>query len=349
MQALTFDKPYKVALSEKPIPRVSAPGEAVVKVIYSGLCGSDLHYYRGHIPSERGTTMGHEFVGTIHEKGLDVDFSDGDVVVATFTIQCGECWMCQHGLTGTCEKTNTFGKTGLDGGQAEYVLVPFANATLYKLELAPSEVAPTHCLLADIFVTGFFGVSKIVKANILDNEDTTILQMGAGPVGLCAVRIFKYFGFKHIVVVDGIDERLQHAKQLGAAETVNFMTEKDKLKTVSAKLTQSRGFDAVLEAVGLKPAMKTAFDNVRHGGFISAIGMGHDELPFNGLEAYVKGATISFGRCHVRAYFRDAMRVFGEIQSDFDDLIEATPKLSEGVDFYEKFERGQVKKVVFRT
>lgn len=352
MRAAVFKKPYLVETVDKPIPHIASPTDAVVKVKYSGLCGSDLHYYRGHISLKEGTTMGHEFVATVVEKGDAIDDSDfavGDEVISCFTIQCGECWYCQNGYSGTCDKTNTFGKIGLEGGQAEYVLVPFAKSTLHKKpKSGPNEDDSVYVLMADIFITGYFGIKKITDhLTRFKNKDITVLQIGAGPVGLCAVRILKYIGFKYVVVVDSIPERLEQAKQLGAHDTVNFKTETGKLEELIKTNTGGLGFDAVLEIVGAQLSMRTAFDSVRRGGFISSVGMGHDPLPFDGLEAYAKCVTVSFGRCNGWSLFGDALEIFEQVKGDFGNFIDAKPSINEAKEYYDKFEKGDVGKVVF--
>lgn len=352
MKAAVFQKPYVVETVTKEIPQITLTNQVLVKVKYSGLCGSDLHYYRGHIPLTEGQTMGHEFVGSIVDKSSDIPdskFAIGDEVISTFTIQCGECWYCQNGYSGTCDKTNTFGKAGLDGAQAEYVLVPYAQSTLFKKPHLEGVDDSVYTLMADIFVTSYFGVKKVADHfRDFPTGQISVLQMGAGPVGLCAVKVLRHLGFKNIVVVDGIEERLQHAARLGATETVNFKTEPEKLKAVIESLTEGRGFYAVLEMVGATSAMKTAFDSVRRGGFISSVGMGHEGLPFNALECYVKCVTISFGRCNTWSLFQEALRLFEQVKADFSDFIEVKPSIEEAGEYYSKFERGEIKKVVFR-
>lgn len=350
MKAAVFKKPFVIETIQKCIPKVTVPTDVLVKVKYSGLCGSDLHYYRGHIPLKEGTTMGHEFVGTIVEKGSDVkdlDLKIGDNVVSTFTIQCGSCYYCKLGNSGTCEHTNTFGKPGLEGGQAEYVLVPYARSTLSKLKTLDDI---SYVLMADIFVTGYFGVLKILKhfSGVMDPKDMSVLQIGAGPVGLCAVRILKHFGFSNIVVVDGIDDRLTLAKKLGASETVNFKTESNKLNSYITKTLENRGFDSVLEIVGASSAMETAFNSVRKGGFIASVGMGHEALPFDALQAYIKGITVSFGRCNAWSLFDDALAIFEDLKGDFEDFVEVVAPIEEAAEYYRKFDKGEVKKVVFK-
>lgn len=350
MRAAVLQKPYLVKTVSKSIPSIVSPTDVLVKVKYSGLCGSDLHYYRGHIPLKEGTTMGHEFIGTVVEKGAKVSdskLSIGDDVVSTFTIQCGKCYYCNLGNSGTCEHTNTFGKPGLEGGQAEYVLVPFAESTLSKLKTLDDM---SYVLMADIFVTGFFAVQKILKQfrGVMEPKDMSILQMGAGPVGLCAVRILKHLGFQNIVVVDSIDDRLALARRLGASETINFKSESGKLEGYISGTLEERGFDAVLEIVGASSAMNTAFNSVRKGGFIASVGMGHEPLPFDALQAYIKGVTVSFGRCNAWSMFADALEVFEAVKSDFHDFIDVVALIEEAADYYQKFERGEVKKVVFK-
>lgn len=352
MRAAVFEEPFVVATTTKPVPAIALPTDVLVKVRYSGLCGSDLHYYRGHIPLKNGTTMGHEFVGVVAAKGDDVtEFDVGDEVISTFTIQCGHCWYCQHGLSGTCDKTNTFGKPGLEGAQAEYVLVPYAKSTLVKKPpTTPGVDDSVYVLMADIFVTGYFGVKKIIDHfdKTLGPQDMRVLQMGAGPVGICAVRVLRHFGFTNIVVVDALQDRLEVALKMGATEVVNFKTQPDRLAELKEHFTEGVGFDAVLEIVGATSAMKTAFDSLRRGGFISSVGMGHEALPFNALEAYVKGLTVSFGRCNAWSLFEEALEVFEVVKGDFQDFIEATPLIEEAAEYYKMFERGEVKKVVFK-
>lgn len=350
MKAAVFKKPFTIETISKCIPKITESTDVLVKVKFSGLCGSDLHYYRGHIPLKEGTTMGHEFVGTIVDKGSDVkdlDFKIGDNVVSTFTIQCGSCYYCKLGNSGTCEHTNTFGKPGLEGGQAEYVLVPYAKSTLSKLETLDDI---SYVLMADIFVTGYFGVLKILKhfSGVMSPQDMTILQIGAGPVGLCAVRILKHIGFSNVVVVDGIDDRLAVAKKLGASEVINFKTEDGKLTNYISEALGNRGFDAVLEIVGASTAMETAFNSVRKGGFIASVGMGHETLPFDALQAYIKGITVSFGRCNAWSLFGEALAVFEDVKEDFEDFVEIVAPIEEAGEYYKKFDKGEVKKVVFK-
>lgn len=363
MKAVVFQGPYDVKTEIKPVPKLEAQTDALLKVQFSGLCGTDLHSYRGHIKGTKGQIIGHEFVGVIVAVGSEVkDFKVGDEVLSTFTIQCGKCWYCLHGYSGQCDKTNTFGKPGLDGGQAEYVRIPYADSTLFSKPVATGKGSnlvddSVYVLMADIFITGYYGVKKILDQVLIEAasglgttsiKDVTILQLGCGPVGLCALKIAKHLGFQNIVVVDNVPSRLSQALEWGASHTINFETDdKDALKTYIEKQTGGVGFDAVLEVVGSSTALRTAFDSVRRNGFISSLGMAHEDLPFNGLECYLKNINMSFGRCHVRSLFPEALKIFELLKADFADFIDHKIGIDEAKSSFELFDKHKVNKVVF--
>lgn len=361
MKAIVLSGPYEVSTVTKQSPTIQDPTDVILKVKYSGLCGTDLHTYRGHIKlGSKDQIIGHEFLGTIVSKGSEItdsDFKIGDDVLSTFTIQCGECWYCKHGYSGQCDKTNTFGKVGLDGGQAEYVRVPYAMSTLIrKPESKSTEDDAVYVMMADIFITGYYGVKKIL--NHLKNEsangyiesdinDITILQLGVGPVGLCALRILKHFGFEKVVCVDSVTSRLEEARRFGAFKAINFETEKNGVADFIKESTNNVGFDVVLEVVGASSALRTAYDSVRGNGFICSIGMAHDPLPFTGLDCYLKNVNISFGRCHAWSLFPEALDLFEVLKPDFTRFIDCKLGLDESKKAFDIFDKHKVNKVVF--
>ncbi|CAK7896652.1 alcohol dehydrogenase 2 [[Candida] anglica] len=358
MKAVVFHGPYDVKTEVRPTPTIQDPKDAIVKVSYSGLCGTDLHPYRGHIKGAPGQIVGHEFIGTVVSVGSAVsNFKINDKVLSAFTIQCGECWYCLHGYTGQCDKTNTFGKVGLDGGQAEYVRIPYADSTLVLKPLSKDDVDDSvYVLMADIFITGYFGVKKIVDQLSLEaargyprstRQEVSILQIGCGPVGLCALKIAKHLGFQNIVVLDSIPSRLEQALEFGAKKAINFEKEPEALKQYIVENTGNVGFDAVLEVVGATSALRTAYESVRRNGFISSLGMAIDPLPFTGIECYVKNINISFGRCHVRALFPEALDIFEELKGELQDFIDCKVGLDESENVFDLFEKHKVNKVVF--
>ncbi|KAI3405432.1 hypothetical protein KGF56_001776 [Candida oxycetoniae] len=361
MKAVVYHGPFDVQVEDRATPKIEKPDDAIVKVQFSGLCGTDLHAYRGHINGPVNTILGHEFLGEIVAKGDQVTkFKIGDKVLSSFTIQCGHCWYCRNGYSGQCNETNTFGKIGLDGGQAEYVRIPNAEKTLLNLpqneEGQPEIDASVYVMMADIFITGYYGVKKIMdflKISSARNvspqnfKDVSILQIGAGPVGLCGLRVLKYFGFEKVVVVDSVPARLAEAKRLGAFETINFETDPDALNKFIQSELDNIGFDAVLEVVGASAALRTAYESVRRNGFISSLGMGHEPLPFNGLECYLKNVNISFGRCHGWSLFEEALEIFEKVKNDFVHFIDYKAKLIDAKQAFDLFDKHKVNKVVF--
>ncbi|KAI9692105.1 MAG: hypothetical protein M1822_006335 [Bathelium mastoideum] len=228
MKAVVFKEPHVVALEDRPIPALREPTDIIVKVEFTALCGSELHVFRGHQPSPTGFIMGHEFTGTVSEVGSAVKtVAVGDQVVSPFTVSCGECFYCKEGLSSRCARGLLFGSAVLDGGQAEYVRVPLADATVVK---APAEIKDNALvLMADIFPTGFFAAHNAFS-NFRPEQiaELTVVVIGCGPVGLCALINAEEFKPKHLLAVDGIESRLELAKSLGA-EPWNYQKDREGL------------------------------------------------------------------------------------------------------------------------
>lgn len=237
--------------------------------------------------------MGHEFTGIAHAVGSSVKtIKVGDKVVAPFTVSCGTCFYCLHGFSSRCASSLLFGSPGLDGGQAEYVRIPLADGTAV---VAPPEIEDERALvlMADIFPTGYFGAKNAFKLmHDLSPKEATVVVVGCGPVGLCAVVSALEYKPKHLFAVDCVESRLALAKELGA-EPLNF-AEVEKggvglegmVKRIK-EVTEGRGADAVVEVVGSRPALKTAYELLRPFGVISSIGVqGHYDLPWSGEDGY---------------------------------------------------------------
>jgi len=187
-----------------------------------------------------------------------------------------ECFYCKNGHSSRCINSLLFGSTSLDGGQADYVKVPFADGTVVK---APPEIGEkTLILMADIFPTGFFGAKNAFQMmNPQERIGACVVVVGCGPVGLCALVAALDRGPRHLFAVDSVEERLELARELGA-EPLNFMKDKEGMMNRVKEVTQGRGADAVIEVVGLSPALRTAFDLVRPWGVISSIGVHNGEV-----------------------------------------------------------------------
>ncbi|KAK3375041.1 alcohol dehydrogenase [Podospora didyma] len=277
MKAVIFDGPGKVSVQERPIPQLQGPKDVIVKVQATALCGSELHVYRGHQSSATGIVMGHEFTGIVTEAGSEVKtIKVGDKVVAPFTVSCLDCFYCQNGFSSRCKHSLLFGSSALDGGQAEYVRIPYADGTAM---LAPPEIEDRALILmADIFPTGYFGAKNAFGLiHPQPASEATVVVIGCGPVGLCAIISALEYCPKHLFAVDSVGPRLELAKKLGA-EPLNFLDGKEAMQKRIKEVTDGRGADAVVEVVGLSPALRTAFDLLRPFGAISSIGVHNAEV-----------------------------------------------------------------------
>ncbi|KAK1537171.1 alcohol dehydrogenase GroES-like domain-containing protein [Colletotrichum costaricense] len=346
MRAVVFNGPRSVSVEQRPIPTVQDDGDVIVKVQATALCGSELHVFRGHQPSETGFIMGHEFTGTVIEKGAAVtSLNIGDRVVSPFTSSCMNCFYCKNGYTSRCARSKLFGCGALDGGQAEYVRIPDADGTAMK---APTTISDNALvLMADIFPTGFFGAKS--GFNLLKEEErsnATAVVIGCGPVGLCAVISALEYRPKHLFAIDSVDSRLELARGLGA-EPLNFKTDRAGMEKRIKGVTDGRGADVVIEVVGLSPALRTAFDIIRPFGVIASIGVHNGEIPWTGTEAYGKNLRLQMGRCPVRAIFPEALALLEKKQDKLGFMFDRIMPLSEAVEGYALFDQMKVQKVIF--
>jgi len=348
MKAVVFYGPHDVRVEDRPIPRLQASTDAILKVSLTALCGSELHVFRGHQKTEAGFIMGHEFTGEVVEVGEAVrEFTKGDKVVSPFTVSCGKCYYCSNGETSRCDKCLLFGNPKLDGGQAEYVRVPLADGTLFK---APPEVPEeTLVLMADIFPTGFFCARNAFASFLASRHaSSTAVLIGCGPVGLCALVAALDYKPKHLFAIDAVPSRLELARSLGA-EPLNFKEDYEGTKKRIMEVTQGRGADVVMEVVGLAPALRTAYELVRPFGFISSVGVHNAEIPISGNEAYAKNVRIQFGRCPVRALFPEALDVLKRRSHLFGFMADKIMPLEKAVEGYDLFDQMKVQKVVFKV
>jgi threonine dehydrogenase-like Zn-dependent dehydrogenase len=329
MRALTYEGPARVSVREKPDPRIEHPQDAILKVTCAAICGSDLHLLHGLVPDTRiGSTFGHEIVGIVEETGSEVrGVSRGDRLMVPFNISCGACYYCQRGLTACCENTNpssdvacgVYGYShttgGYDGGQAEYVRVPFADI---GPERVPEDMADEDVIaLTDALPTGYQG------AEMCDlHGGETVVVFGAGPVGLFAMRSAWLLGAGRVIAVDAVGDRLAFARRWAKAETLDFR-EVDVITAVK-DMTDGRGADASIDAVGCEAAgsplqraagvyaktvagsahaLNWCFHATKKGGTVSVVGVYGP--PFNLVDfgtAMNKCQTIRTGQCSVKRY-----------------------------------------------
>jgi alcohol dehydrogenase len=331
--------------SDLSAPTILQPTDVIVRVDLAGICGSDLHQYHGRERVSAQTIPGHEFVGEVVEVGAEVrHWTSGDHVFSPFTTSCGACYYCESGLSARCDHSQVFGYQppddvedagrGIQGAQAEWVRVPLADSTLLRV---PDRMQREQALLlGDNFTTGFFCADS---ARIRSGDLTVVL--GCGSVGLSAIQAARYLGSEVVIAVDTVPSRLERAAQLGASVT----TPEEAVDYVHDLATQMRrhGADNILEAVGLPAAQKLAFQLVRPGGVISAVGM-HTaaSFEFSPEDAYNRNLTYAAGRCPVRSYLD---RILAAVESG--DLTIPTEQiithnrvpLNKGSRAYEMFSR----------
>lgn len=297
MKAVCFEEVERIGIRTMPTPVLLQPSDAIVRVELAGLCGSDLHPFFGREAGlDAGTVMGHEFVGVIDSVGAGVtSLTDGDRVFAPFTTNCGVCYFCKQGLTSRCTRGELFGwrsnEQGLHGGQAEYIRVPMADATLMKVPEGIDD--DTALLLGDNLSTGFF------CAEMADvKPDGVYAVIGCGTVGLLALACAKRMGAERIIAIDPVESRRAMAGTLGG----HAFAPEDAAEAI-AEATGGRGADGVMELVGLPDAQKMAFEIIRPGGTMSVIGCHcSPNFAFSPVDAYDKNLTYRTGRCPARHY-----------------------------------------------
>lgn len=334
MKAITFQGVEELAFSDVPEPSLEEESDALVRVTVAGICGSDLHPYFGRETGlDPGTVMGHELVGEVVETGSAVSrFHPGDRVVAPFTTNCGACFYCRRGLTARCEKGQLLGWVedgrGLHGAQAELIRVPLADATLVPV---PDGLDEAVALLAgDILSTATFGAELADVA-----EGDVVAVIGCGPVGLLAIRTALARGARAVVAVDRVPSRLETAERFGAT-AVSF-ADADPRAAVD-DLTEGRGADAAIEAVGSAPATRAAADLLRPGGRIAALGV-HTEptLALSPGEMYDRNLRYSAGRCPARHYMPASLELAAREEELLATLISHRLPLADGAEAYRRF------------
>jgi S-(hydroxymethyl)glutathione dehydrogenase / alcohol dehydrogenase len=389
MKALVYHGPKDIRIDDKRRPTIQNPEDVILSITSTAICGSDLHLYHGTVEGmEAGQTLGHEFMGIVEEAGPEVhEVKVGDRVVIPFNINCGHCWFCRHELWSQCERSNpkgevgaAFGYTqllgGYDGGQAEYVRVPFAN-TVAALKVPDSIKSDEQVLfLSDIIPTGYFGADI---ANVQPGDDVAVF--GTGPVGYFAVMSSFLRGAARVFAVDHWPIRLNKVKDLGA-EIINFDNE-DPVERIR-KETNGRGAICI-DAVGYEAVGHTA--NGHGGQNNSSVKHDHSEVsnpayePANSLQvinwmsqAARKYSTISIpgvygsaydkfplgqlfqrelqirmGQCPVKKYNEQLLHLIETKRIDPTKIVSHTMKLEDAPKAYEIFDKKKdVTKVVLK-
>lgn len=379
MKANCWHGKRDVRIEQVPDPAILNPGDAIIKVSSTAICGSDLHLYNGVVPTmEQGDILGHEFMGEVVEVGSAVrKLKVGERVVVPFPIACGRCFFCEQQLYSVCENSNPnaymaekmwghsgagiFGYShltgGYAGGQAEYVRVPFADVGPIKV---PDELKDEQVLfLSDILPTGYMAAEACAI-----KQGQVVAVWGCGPVGQFAIQSAFLLGAERVIAIDHYPERLRMARELSGAETLHF----DAVDVPDAlrEMTGGRGPDACIDAVGmeahgsgvsyiydrLKQTMKLESDRptalreallaCRNGGVVSVPGVYggfSDKIPFGSIMN--RSLTIKTGQTHVQRYMQPLLERIQRGELDPGAIISHHLTLDEAPHGYEIFQKKQ--------
>ncbi|GGY14672.1 zinc-dependent alcohol dehydrogenase family protein [Streptomyces anandii] len=289
MKGYVFHGPGQAAWEDVPDPDVQEPTDAVVRVDTVTICGTDLHILKGDVPEVRpGTILGHEAVGEVVEVGADVrTVRPGDRVLVSCITSCGRCRFCREGMYGQCRGGGGWILGHLvDGTQAEYVRVPFADLSVHPL---PASVTNEDAvLLADIFPTAY----EVGVLNGRVRPGDTVAVVGAGPVGLAAIATARLFAPERVIAVDLAPARLEAARKLGAEAVADAREAPEQLV---ADLTGGLGADVVVEAVGVPETFELCTRMVRPGGHVANVGVHGRPATLHLEDLWIKNVTITTG------------------------------------------------------
>ena len=345
MRAVVFVEPGRVEVADVPDPVLEESTDAVVRVSCAAICGSDLHFLHGKTPTAPGASLGHEAVGIVEAVGDAVTgVSPGDRVVLAFAVACGRCWFCARGQSQLCEQAAAFGAGpfggDLPGAQAEHVRVPWADVNLLPV---PDAVTDERAVfVGDVLTTGFHAAAKAEVA-----DDDLVAIVGAGPVGWCAAASLVAHGAGRVVVLDREPARLDLAEALGA--TPVHVGERS-AETALAEMTDDRGADVVIDAVGSVEAYRSASTIVRRGGRVVVAGVyAGESVELQLGVAWARALELRFtGVCPVHRHWR---RVMAEVEAgslDPTPLVSHRLTLEEAPSGYALFDRREATKVVLR-
>ncbi|MDF2382741.1 glutathione-dependent formaldehyde dehydrogenase [Nostoc ellipsosporum NOK] len=374
MKAAVIHGPGKISCDTVDDPQLKDSTDIILKVTATAICGSDLHIYSGGIPQPRPMVLGHEFMGIVEETGKDVkNIKAGDRVVVPFPIACGHCFFCNHHLPGHCENSNPehygpegglltekggalFGYTdlygGYDGGQAQYVRVPYGDVGPRKV---PDNLTDEQVLfLTDIFPTGYTGVDW---GNISGGE--TVAIFGAGPVGIMAAKAAWLRGAARVLIVDTTQYRLDMAAKAAKTETILWEGRKGEnvIEQIRAT-TQGRGADVCIDAVGFEPdrnlldraqavinlekgspkVLEACMSAVRRGGIVSVLGVyptSYDNFPIG--QFFDKGISLRGGQAPAHKHIDKLLGYVMEGKVTLDDIITHRLPLDKIADGYSMF------------
>ncbi|MCB0914230.1 MAG: zinc-binding dehydrogenase [Actinobacteria bacterium] len=341
MRAVTLHGPRSIEVGDVPDPSIVEPTDVIVKVALSCICGSDLWPYRGVHEVGSAQRIGHEFVGTVVEVGSAVgSLRPGDFVISPFSWSDGTCPACRDGVTTGCRNGGFWGQPGSDGGQGEFVRVPFADATLVALpEPPPRELWPALLTLSDVMATGHHAA---VCAHVAPGG--TVGVVGDGAVGLCGILAARRLGAGQVIALSRNPARQAVAQQFGASDVVPERG-RDAVAAVR-ELTGGRGVDHVLECVGTQESLETAIHIARRGGSVGFVGVPHltDPKPISDL--FARSVGLRGGGAWVRTYLPELLADVMAGSLDPSAVFDLTLPLEEAAEGYRAMDERRAIKVL---
>ena len=332
-----------VRVEDVPDPTLQEPTDALVRVLRSCVCGSDLWPY-GSMPATRhGRRMGHEFLGVVEDVGADVSrLKAGDVVIAPFVWADNTCDFCAEGLQTSCRHGGQWGAEGVDGGQGEAVRVPQAQGTLVQLPVAEdSALLPSLLTLSDVFCTGHHAA---VTAGV--NPRTTVTVIGDGAVGLSAVLAAKRLGAERIILMGRHKDRTDLGREWGATEVVSERGDEGIEKV--RELTGGDGTHRVLECVGTRQAIEMAIGVARDGGVIGRVGAPqYTEAPMD-FGTVMRNLTLTGGVAPARVYIQELLPDILDGKVEPGRVFDRTVSLEQVPDGYRAMADREALKVLIR-
>ncbi len=287
MKALVYGGPGKKALESRPMPQIATATDAIVKIVKTTICGTDLHILKGDVPScAPGRILGHEGVGLVEETGAAVaSFRPGDRVIVSCISACGKCEYCRKGMYSHCTTGGWILGNRIDGTQAEYVRIPHADMSLYHIPEGTDEEALV--MLSDILPTGF--ECGVLNGKVQPGDSVAIV--GAGPIGLAALLTAQFYSPAQIIMIDLDDNRLELARRFGATAAIN--SGDGKAAEEIRRLTGGRGVDSAIEAVGVPASFLLCEEIVAPGGVIANIGVHGQKVELHLERLWDRNITIT--------------------------------------------------------
>lgn len=348
MRATVMYGPGQVGVEDAPEPELLAPTDALVRIVASCVCGSDLWPYRGLDPLSFPHFMGHEFVGVVDQVGDEVSsVKTGDFVIAPFAISDGTCAHCRNGITTSCSRGAWWGSQDAEGlptsgAQAEWARVPLADGTLVVVPGSPGPfLVPSLLTLSDVMCTGHHAA---VSARV--GPGSTVAVVGDGAVGLCAVLAAKRLGAERVVSMSRHAGRQELAHQFGATDIVAERGEKG--AAVVKRLLDGTGADAVLECVGTKESMQQALDCTRPGGFVGYVGVpaGGPEFPIE--QMFRHNLNVAGGVAPARTYIPELLGEVLDGRIDPGRVFDLELSLDEAAEAYAAMDERRAVKALLR-